>query len=186
MTRCAVFLDRDGVLVETFVRGNRAYAPVSLEEFRVVGGAAEQVARLRTAGLLPLVFTNQPEVAGGVVSSATLDRMHVELRAAVPVADIFVCPHQTDDGCGCRKPKPGLLYAAARKWQVDLTASFVVGDRWRDIEAGRAVGCYTILLERPYSRCEAADARVSDLARAVDVILEREGEVRGLRGAIPG
>jgi len=102
-----------------------------------------------------------------------LDRMHAQLRAAVGVDDILVCGHLDDDDCACRKPRPGMLEAAARKWAIDLPASFVVGDRWRDIEAGRAVGCYTVLIERPYSECRDADARVADLAAAVDAVLAR-------------
>ena len=168
-----MFLDRDGVLVETLVRGRRAYAPVSLEEFRVTPGAGRQVGRLRDAGLLPIVFTNQPEVGRGLISPTTLDRMHEQLRAAVPVEDVFVCVHESDDACQCRKPKPGMLHDAAAKWGIDLSRSFVVGDRWRDIDAGRAVGSYTVLLDRPYSECPSVDARVDDLAAAVDVILAR-------------
>jgi D-glycero-D-manno-heptose 1,7-bisphosphate phosphatase len=169
----AVFLDRDGVLVDTLVRENRAYAPVSLEEFRVSAGAGEAVQRLRGAGLLPIVFTNQPEVGRGLLPPATLARMHERLRAVVPVEDIFVCVHAGDGLCECRKPKPGMLREAAAKWAVDLARSFVVGDRWRDIDAGRAVGSYTILLDRPYSECDAPDARVTDLGAAVDVVLAR-------------
>lgn len=168
-----MFLDRDGVLVETLVRAGRAEAPVSLEEFRLVADAAAQVGRLREAGLVPIIFTNQPDVARGVIAEETLARMHARLRAAAPVEDIFLCPHDEADGCGCRKPKPGMLLAAAERWRIDLPSSYVVGDRWRDIDAGRAVGCYTILLERPYSACTTAHARVTDLRAAVDLILTR-------------
>ena len=169
--RRAVFLDRDGVLVETLVRDNRAFAPLSLSEFRLVAEATAQVARLREAGLLPIVFTNQPDVGRGRLSLETLDAMHARLRETVAVEDIFVCTHDSEAACECRKPKPGLLRAAAEKWAVDLEQSFVVGDRWQDIEAGRAVGCYTVLIERPYSENPAADARVADLVGAVRVVL---------------
>jgi D-glycero-D-manno-heptose 1,7-bisphosphate phosphatase len=104
--------------------------------------------------------------------------MHTQLRAAVGVEDILVCGHLDGDGCACRKPRPGMLEAAARKWAIDLPSSFVVGDRWRDIEAGRAVGCYTVLIERPYSECREADARVADLAAAVDAVLARAKDPR--------
>jgi D-glycero-D-manno-heptose 1,7-bisphosphate phosphatase len=171
--RRAAFLDRDGVLVETSVRDNHAFAPVTIEEFRVVTGAGAQVARLRAAGLLPIVVTNQPEVGRGLLSPETLAQMHARLREAVPVADILVCPHVDEDSCDCRKPRPGLLQAAADRWGLDLGRSFLVGDQWRDIDAGRAVGTYTVLLDRPYSRCPTADARVDDLPAAVDVVLAR-------------
>ena len=173
MSPRAVFLDRDGVLVETFVRDGRAYAPVSLDDFRVCADAGGQVERLKAVGLVPIVFTNQPEVARGTLSSGTLARMHAQLMAAVDVADVFVCVHQDGDGCECRKPKPGMLHAAAAKWALDLPQSFVIGDRWRDIEAGEAVGCHTVLIDRPYSACRHADARVADLAQAVDAVVAR-------------
>ena len=173
MSGRAAFLDRDGVLVETLVRGGRAHAAVTLAEFRICPDARTQVARLKAAGLRPIVFTNQPEVARGMLSPGVLGRMHAQLRAAVGVDDILVCAHLDGDGCACRKPRPGMLQTAARKWDIDLSASFVVGDRWRDIDAGRAVGCYTVLIERPYSECREADARAADLASAVDAVLAR-------------
>jgi D-glycero-D-manno-heptose 1,7-bisphosphate phosphatase len=173
MGRRAVFLDRDGVLVETLVREDRAFAPVSLEEFRLEKDAGFHVGRLAEAGLLPIVVTNQPEVGRGLIAPAVLEEMHERLRKAVPVEDIFVCVHDSRDGCECRKPKPGMLYAAAEKWDVDLRRSFMVGDRGSDTEAGHTAGCYTVLIERPYSACAWADARVEDLAAAVDVVLAR-------------
>lgn len=173
--RQAVFLDRDGALNETIVRNNRAYAPLSLDEFRVVNGVDRQLARLRAAGLVCIVVTNQPDVARGVLDLRMLERMHHLLRTSVGVDDIYVCLHDPSEGCDCHKPKPGMLLAAAKKWAVSLERSFVIGDRWRDIEAGRAVGCYTILLDRPYSKCATADAQVGDLSNAVDLVLARAG-----------
>jgi D-glycero-D-manno-heptose 1,7-bisphosphate phosphatase len=173
VSRRAVFLDRDGVLVETAVRDDRAHAVLTLDEFRLCPGAPAQVARIRAAGLLPIVVTNQPEVARGALSAATLDRMHERLRAETAVADVLVCPHDDAAGCACRKPRPGMLHEAAARWGIDLAASFAIGDRWRDIDAGRAAGCYTVLLDRPYSHCDTADARVADLAAAVDAVLVR-------------
>jgi D-glycero-D-manno-heptose 1,7-bisphosphate phosphatase len=171
--RRAVFLDRDGVLVETIIRDDRAFAPLSLKEFRLTEDASAQVARLRGVGLLPIVFTNQPDVGQGRLLPGTLEEMHALLREAVPVEDIFVCIHDSGAGCECRKPRPGMLQAAAVKWGVDLRRSFVVGDRWQDIHAGRAVGCYTVLIERPYSGDVAPDARATDLAGAVQAVLAR-------------
>lgn len=180
MSRRAVFLDRDGVLVETLVREGRAFAALTLDEFRLCPDAGPQVARILAAGFLPIVFTNQPEMARGTLSATTLGRMHERLRAAVGVADIFVCPHDDGADCACRKPRPGMLHAAAARWGIDLLGSFVVGDRWRDIDAGRAVGCYSVLLERPYSDCAVADARVSTLIEAVDAVLARAESSHGL------
>lgn len=168
-----MFLDRDGVLAQEIVRAGEAFAPTRLEDFRLAEGAATQVDRLRAAGLLCIVFTNQPEVARGLLALETLEQMHRQLRERVAVDDVLVCPHVDQDGCTCRKPSPGMLRQAAERWDVDLRRSFVVGDRWRDIDAGRATGCYTVLLERAYSNCTTADRRVATLAEAVDVILAR-------------
>lgn len=169
--RRAAFLDRDGVLAQEIVRDGKAYAPTALEDFRVVPDAAVQVGRLQAAGLACVVFTNQPEVERGLLPVETLEAMHARLLTEVAVDDILVCPHDSDSGCRCRKPSPGMLQTAAERWGVSLPASFVIGDRWRDIEAGRAVGCYTVLLSRPYSECTTADAAVETLREAVDVVL---------------
>jgi D-glycero-D-manno-heptose 1,7-bisphosphate phosphatase len=168
-----VFLDRDGVLVEAIVRDGRAIAPTCLEDFHIVQGAAQAVARLRDAGLARIVFTNQPEVARGLLQPETLDCMHEQLRAAMDLDDILLCPHDSIDGCTCRKPSPGMLHAAAARWPLDLTASFVIGDRWSDIEAGRAAGCFTILLQASYSQCDSADAVCHSLNQAVETVLQQ-------------
>jgi D-glycero-D-manno-heptose 1,7-bisphosphate phosphatase len=171
--RRAAFLDRDGVLAVEIVRNGNAYAPTRLEDFHVVQGAADQVLRLKAAGLVCVVFTNQPEVGRGLLTMDTLDSMHALLRSQVPVDDVLVCPHGADGECECRKPAPGMLHEAARRWNIALSESFVIGDRWRDIEAGRSVGCYSILLERTYSECRSADVAVGTLEAAADAVLAR-------------
>jgi D-glycero-D-manno-heptose 1,7-bisphosphate phosphatase len=174
MTR-AVFLDRDGVLVKERVVDGDALAPLRLEDFFIVDDAGAQIERLHHAGFRCVVFTNQPEVAKGLLPPETLAEMHRRLTEATAVDDILVCPHVDSDACACRKPRPGMLLEAARRVAIELDQSYVVGDRWRDIDAGRAVGCYSILIERSYSHCSTADACVADLASAVDVILARCG-----------
>ncbi|MBV9357829.1 MAG: HAD family hydrolase [Chloroflexi bacterium] len=169
----AVFLDRDGVLVKEVLLDGSPFVPLTVSDFRLVPEAAAQVQRLRDAGLTCIVFTNQPEVARGLLATDTLEAMHRELRATVPVDDVYVCPHVDADACPCRKPRTGMLTSAAERWDVCLEQSFVIGDRWRDIEAGRAVGCYTILIDRPYSACETADVSVPTLVDAVNAIMAR-------------
>src|SRR6266536_1778082 len=170
--RRAVFLDRDGVLAEAIVRADgKSYAPTRVEDFVLVPEAPAQVQRLRDAGFVCIVFTNQPELANGELASSDLDAMHRTMRAAIPLDDVYVCPHDKSEGCRCHKPATGLLDDAAARWDVDLATSFVIGDRWRDIGAGRAAGCYSIRLDRPYSACEVADARVQTLTEAVEMVL---------------
>lgn len=174
--RRAVFLDRDGVLVKVIVRDGRPYSPSRLAEMEILPGVREALERLRREGFLLIVVTNQPEVARGTLTADALEQMHRDLRQALPLDDIRVCLHDDADECACRKPKPGMILAAARRHGVDLRRSFLVGDRWRDIEAGRAAGCATVLIEQHY--CERApaappNASVRSLPEAVDWILDQ-------------
>jgi D-glycero-D-manno-heptose 1,7-bisphosphate phosphatase len=171
--RRAVFLDRDGVLNEAIVRDGRAYAPLSIGDFHILEDAPAAVERLRTAGLICIVFTNQPEIARGLLPPQTLDLMYKSLLEHMTLDDILFCPHDSSDGCECHKPKPGMLIEAAQRWDLSLADSFVVGARWRDIGAGLVGGCFSILLERPYSACAEASARVQTLNAAVDLIIDR-------------
>lgn len=167
-----MFLDRDGVLAEAIVRADgKSYAPTRVEDFALVAGAGAQVQRLRDAGFLCIVFTNQPELANGELLRADLDTMHQQLAAAVPLDDIYVCPHDKSEGCPCHKPATAMLDDAAARWGVNLATSYVIGDRWRDVDAGRNAGCYSILIDRPYSAASQADARVATLTEAVDTVL---------------
>jgi D-glycero-D-manno-heptose 1,7-bisphosphate phosphatase len=173
MTRPAVFLDRDGVLNPLRFRAGRLRAPLALSDFQPFPWAAGAVDRLHGAGWPCLVVTNQPDVAAGDLTVATLDAMHGVLRARVGVDDVYVCPHGRTDGCGCRKPQPGLLLAAADDWSVDLAASFFVGDRAVDVEAARAAGCRSILVDGAGGDGARPDYRARDLRDAVTVILSR-------------
>jgi D-glycero-D-manno-heptose 1,7-bisphosphate phosphatase len=173
MPRAAVFLDRDGVLNRAAVRAGKPYAPRDLHAFRLLPGAAGAVRTLHERGFLVVVVTNQPDVGHRLVAPELLEAMHARLRRHMPVDAVEVCPHREDDRCGCRKPRPGLLVAAAQRLGIDLAHSFLVGDRWKDISAGRAVGCYTIFIDRGYRepRPRDADAVASSLPAAVRRIM---------------
>jgi D-glycero-D-manno-heptose 1,7-bisphosphate phosphatase len=169
----AVFLDRDGVLNRILIENGSPIGPRTLEDFVLIPGAAEAVTKLKKAGYTVVVVTNQPELARRRLEPAVLERMHDRLRAAVNVDAIYVCPHDDHNQCNCRKPKAGMLLSAARDLNVDLSKSFMVGDRWRDIEAGRTAGCRTILVDYRYREPleNPPDERVSSLAEAADIIL---------------
>jgi D-glycero-D-manno-heptose 1,7-bisphosphate phosphatase len=169
----AIFLDRDGVLNRSAVREGRPYAPTSLEEFELLPGVTEAVRSLRNAGFLLIVVTNQPDVATGVLRRHVLDQIHQALRFLLPIDDIKVCCHVDKDGCPCRKPRPGLLLEAAREWSIDLNHSFMVGDRWRDVSAGKAAGCKTIFVDCGYAekQIDSPDFIVTSLPDAVKIIL---------------
>jgi D-glycero-D-manno-heptose 1,7-bisphosphate phosphatase len=171
MTR-AVFLDRDGVLNAGVVKQGRPFAPTSIDELQILPGVAQALTRLRAAGFVLVVVTNQPDVARGMTKRAAVEAIHEKMRAMLPLDDVRVCFHDDHDDCACRKPKPGLLYAAAVDCEIQLDRSFMVGDRWRDIDAGRAAGCTTVLVNR-FSEPAAIepDVELADLPAATDWIL---------------
>ncbi len=176
MCRRAVFLDRDGVINESITRDGKPYPPRNAEETRLVRDAGEALARLRARGFLLLVVTNQPDVRRGTMRRSDVEEIHRFLLSQLPLDDFFVCYHDDRDDCICRKPRAGLLLQGARKYGVDVSSSYLVGDRWRDIDAGGAAGCRTVLIDRRYnerSPTVAPDVTVSSLAEAVDWILEQ-------------
>jgi D-glycero-D-manno-heptose 1,7-bisphosphate phosphatase len=180
MVRAAVFLDRDGVINANVLRDGKPVAPTQIDEFRLLPGVEDAVRRLKNAGYLVIVCTNQPDVATGRTARATLDAMHGLVREKLNVNDIKACFHTDNDGCDCRKPKPGMLLAAAREHDIDLAASYMVGDRWRDVAAGRAAGCRTIFVDSGYQQEERnePDFAVASLPKAVDIILAAHDEPR--------
>ncbi len=146
----AVFLDRDGVLNRAVIREGRPYPPGSLEAFEILPGVPEAVCRLHDAGFLLIGATNQPDVARGTQRREVVEAMNARLLDEMPITAILVCYEDGDD-CPRRKPNPGLLLEAAETFGIDLSASFMVGDRWRDVEAGRRAGCRTVFIDLGYT-----------------------------------
>lgn len=175
-----MFLDRDGVLNGAIVRDGRPYGPASLSEMTVLPGVDDACRLLKRAGYLLIVATNQPDVARGKTTSAEVNAINDVLKARLGLDEICVCPHDDADGCHCRKPKPGLLLDAARRWNIDLAHSFMVGDRWRDVEAGRAAGCRTVFIDYGYSepRPVGPDIVTSSLSAAVPDLVAAMEELR--------
>jgi D-glycero-D-manno-heptose 1,7-bisphosphate phosphatase len=177
----AVFLDRDGVVTRALVRDGKPYAPATLAAMEIEPEAPAALARLKTAGFLLIVVTNQPDVARGTARREEVEAMHAVLRATLPLDACCVCYHDDGDACICRKPLPGLVIQAAAEYAIDLARSFLVGDRWRDIDAGAVAGCRTILIDRGYGERAPAhtpDARVDSLTKAVDWITRSEEATR--------
>jgi D-glycero-D-manno-heptose 1,7-bisphosphate phosphatase len=170
--RRAVFLDRDGVINRSDVRDGRPFAPLRVEEFDILPGVVEAVAALKAAGFLVIVTTNQKDIGEGLASMDVLEAMHDKLRAEVDVDDICVC--LCGDHCRRYKPSPGMLLDAARQWNIDLATSIMVGDRWRDVDAGKAADCLTYFIDCGYAESlnHAPDHTVSDLPGAVHHILK--------------
>ena len=158
--RKAVFLDRDGVINRAVIRDGKPYPPATVDEMQLMPRVGEALAALKEAGYLLIVVTNQPDVARGTTPRAAVDAIHEALMAALPLDEIRCCFHDDADNCTCRKPKPGALLDAAAVHDVSLPDSFMVGDRWRDIEAGQAAGVRTLLID--YAYCEQAASCLSD------------------------
>lgn len=176
MSTRVVFLDRDGVINRAFVEDGVPRPPSGVDDLEILPGVAEAMARLRAAGFRLVVVTNQPDVARGRQTREAVEAIHARLLAILPIDEFRVCYHDDADGCSCRKPKAGLLMQDQR---VDFRASVMVGDRWRDVEAGRAAGCRTVLID--WGLAEALthepDARVMSLAEAADWILGPAGRL---------
>jgi transaldolase len=168
--RRAVFLDRDGVLNATRLRDGRPRPPATAKELHILPGVAQALHQLRRAGFLLIVVTNQPDVGAGLIPRAVVESMHARLRRSLPIDDVRVCWNRADP---CYKPRPDMLLAAAADWGIGLEQSFMVGDRWRDIVAGKSAGCYTILVGNGYGEPlpMQPNARFDDLGSCVPHIL---------------
>jgi D-glycero-D-manno-heptose 1,7-bisphosphate phosphatase len=176
LSRRAIFLDRDGVLNRARWRNGKLVPPASLDELDLLPGVGEACTALRAAGFLLIVVTNQPDVARGTQDRKTVEAINAAIRQKVPLDDVRVCYHDDANRCACRKPKPGLLLQAASDWDIDVGRSFLVGDRWKDIEAARQAGCHAVMVENrhPQEKDSACtpDLRVPSLRQAADWILK--------------
>lgn len=146
----AVFLDRDGVINRSTVKDGKPFAPVSLDQFEILPGVHQALLNIRKAGFVSVVVTNQPDIATGKQNWDLVNAMHALLLSQLAIDAIKVCPHTDRDHCACRKPKPGMLLQASREMNIDLSGSYLVGDRWRDIEAGQKVGCSCYFVDYGY------------------------------------
>jgi D-glycero-D-manno-heptose 1,7-bisphosphate phosphatase len=167
-----VLIERDGVLNKVRVERQHQVTPLTSAEFHINPEAVVLLKKLRAAGMLLIATTNQPGLSTGDLCRRELDRMHEMLRRALPLNDIFVCPHAEIDQCPCRKPKAGLLIEAKFKWHLDMDRSFVISDKWQDAEAARAAGCTSVILKSPWVGSVHHDFLLADLATAVDKILQ--------------
>ena len=169
----AVFLDRDGVINRAIVREGKPYPPKDLTELEVLPGVPEALAALKKAEYRLIVVTNQPDVARGTVKKEVVESINHQLSSTLPLDEFRTCYHDDHEACDCRKPAPGALLAAALEHDIELKRSYMIGDRWRDIEAGQRAGCKTVFIDYGYSekQPEHVDHRVRSLNAAALVIL---------------
>ena len=172
----AVFLDRDGVINRALVRDGKPYPPSSLDEFEILQGVPEACAELKSAGFLLVVATNQPDVGRGTLDKAAVESIHQIMCKRLPIDRVEACYHpgHRASECDCRKPQPGMLLRAARELGIDLKQSWMVGDRWRDIDCGHSAGCRTIFIDWGYDEPlrQAPDYRAAGLLEAARIILK--------------
>ena len=176
----AVFLDRDGVINRAIERDGKPFAPTSYQEFEIYPEVLDACAKLKAAGFLLIVATNQPDVGRGTMKQELVESIHAEMCRELPIDRVEVC---YDSGYGAvesefRKPKPGMLLRAAEELEIDLAQSWMVGDRWRDIDCGHAAGCKTVFIDRHYTEAlkQKPDFSAGNLGEAADIILSQTNQ----------
>ena len=180
VTRRAIFLDRDGVLNRAVVRDGRPYPPANVEEFELYDDVLAGCERLKNAGFLLVVASNQPDVGRGSQSRAIAEAINNKLVQLIPFLDrIEVCFHAGEgygENCDCRKPKPGMLFHAAELLNIDLPGSYMIGDRWQDVDCAKAAGCRAIFIDHQYAESlrQKPDVTVGTFSEAVAAVLSME------------
>jgi len=171
----AVFLDRDGVLSKTILKNGKSFAPKKLKDFKLFSDSTRSVKKLKSAGFMVFVVSNQPDVGKKLISKNILNKMHTKLKKKTNVDKIYFCSHRQDQNCYCRKPNPGMIFDAAKKYNIDLKNSFMVGDRASDIEAGHRAKCRTIFLNKNYQEKAPIkqEATFKNLISATNYILNQ-------------
>lgn len=166
-------MDRDGVINRAIVREGKPCPPKDFRQLEILPGVVEALRELHAANYLLIVITNQPDVARGASTKEEVERMNSYLASQLPLDEFRTCYHDNNDGCSCRKPLPGAILDAAKNLEIDLSKSFMVGDRWRDIEAGQKAGCKTFFINYLYEekKPDAPDFIVSSLLEAERIIL---------------
>ena len=169
----AVFLDRDGVINRAIIRNGKPYPPNNIAEVEIFPGVCEAIQKFHDANYIVIVITNQPDVARGTVIRENVEAINSYLLSRCLIDEFMTCYHDDQDNCNCRKPLPGAIIEASIKYGVDLSKSFMVGDRWRDIEAGKRAGCKTIYVSNEYSEKKPLnyDYQVKSLIEVVEIIL---------------
>jgi D-glycero-D-manno-heptose 1,7-bisphosphate phosphatase len=174
----AVFLDRDGVINRALERDAKPYPPANLAEFEILSEVPAACAKLKAAGFLLVVATNQPDVGRGTLEKSVVEKIHAHMLSQLPIDRVEVCFHagKGNSNCDCRKPKPGMLLRASHDLNIDLAQSWMVGDRWRDIDCGHDAGCKTIFIDRNYNEelKQQPDFRAKNLLEAAEIILDGE------------
>jgi D-glycero-D-manno-heptose 1,7-bisphosphate phosphatase len=172
----AVFLDRDGVLNHVILKNRKPYPPIDLDGVQIIEGVKKFINAFQKANWLVIVVTNQPDVSRNLISKETVEKINSYLKSTLQFNEIYACYHDNHDFCDCRKPNPGMLVAAAKKNNIILKNSYMVGDRWSDIEAGIKAGCKTVFIDYNYNEKKPLNFnyRVKSFDEAAKIILKNE------------
>jgi len=169
----AIFLDRDGVLNKAIVRNRKPYPPSTIDELEILEGVYEGVELLKHSGYRLIVITNQPDVSRGITTIEKVNEINNSIIQLLNVDEIMCCFHDDNENCECRKPKPGMILEAVKKWNIDLSVSYLIGDRWRDIQTAKNIGLTSILIKYDYDEKKInADFECNNLEEAANYILK--------------
>ena len=173
MQNKAVILDRDGVINEVNLINSLPHPPASIADLIIIAGVEEAIMKLKQNGFLIFCLTNQPDVARGQTPRHKVDEINEKITAMIGIDELYTCFHDDDDKCICRKPKPGGIHYFIDKFNLNLRQTYMVGDRWKDIDAGNAAGCKTIYIESDYAEPEpqSFDFSCKSLFAATEYIL---------------
>jgi|MDTB01.3.fsa_nt_gb D-glycero-D-manno-heptose 1,7-bisphosphate phosphatase len=177
MNKC-VFLDRDGIINESIIINNKPVAPNNLSELRIIKGIKEQLIKLKEFKYYLIVITNQPDVARNLTSMSSVKEINNSILNQLPIDDIYVCFHDDSDNCDCRKPKPGNIIKASDDYSIDLSASYMIGDRWKDVEAGINAGTRTIFVDYNYDELKPKNCTyyTKSPVEALEIVLKETYE----------
>ena len=170
----AVFLDRDGVINKALVKDGKPFTPYNFNDLKILPGVKKSLRALKESNWMIIVITNQPDVARRKITKEEVEKINNYLKNTLLVDEIYTCYHDNNDFCDCRIPQPGALTVAAKNNSIDLNKSFMIGDRWSDIEAGDRAGCKTFFIDYSYKEKRPSNFtfKVKSLAEAVDIILK--------------
>ena len=166
----ALFLDRDGIINYSILCHGISQPPRNIAETKIILGIEIVLIYAIQQGFLPIVISNQPDVARGNQGKEVIEEINSYIKSKLPILDFFVCYHDNQDECSCRKPKSGLLYFAAKKYNIELWKSFMVGDRNKDILAGNNAGCKTIYVNNDGIKNSIANFSVREIYEVIDII----------------
>ena len=174
----AVFLDRDGVINECiFDKNINSNSPRRLEEFKILPKVIDALFLLKKMEFLLIIVTNQPDVSRGITNKSDVEKIHEHIKKNLPINDIYVCYDSNDDN-PYRKPNNMMLIDAAKKWNINLGNSYLIGDRKKDIDAGIKSGCKTFFIDYNYDEVKPKNPNyvVKSLFEATEVIRKLKDE----------